>query len=114
MEQMSAEEQHYAEASQETQRQRGWHVDRTIPLALVFMLFVQTAGALWWASNVTSRVQAAEVSLSSLAQDSNHRNEQVTRLEVLIDVTGKKLDQIDAQLDEIALYLRGKPVGKNS
>ena len=38
-----------------------WTVDRKIPLALVLTIVLQTAGALWWASKLESRVQAVEV-----------------------------------------------------
>jgi hypothetical protein len=34
-----------------------WHLDKRVPLALIFAIFVQTGGALWWASAITSQTE---------------------------------------------------------
>jgi len=48
-----------------------WHLDRRVPLALIATLFIQTAGAFWWASNISSSVYANEVNIKRLEQQSN-------------------------------------------
>lgn len=82
-------------------------MDRTIPVALVFMIFMQTVAAIWWASNLSSRVQAAESSISQIDTTVALRGERITRLETMLEGVGKKLDHIDNQLDELALFVRG-------
>jgi len=34
-----------------------WHLDKRVPVALIFAIFAQTAGAIWWAANINSRVE---------------------------------------------------------
>jgi hypothetical protein len=97
-----AELQHYADVRSETERVSGWHIDRTIPIALVFAIMVQTAGAFWWAANVTSRVEAAEAKINSLS----FHETRITRVETLTDTIMKKLDHIDNQIDELAIFIR--------
>ena len=44
---------------------RRWHLGREIPLALLFALIVQTCGGIWWAANLTAKVDRA---LDALAE----------------------------------------------
>lgn len=37
-----------------------WTVDKRVPLALILTLAMQTAGAIWWASSVSGRVDQLE------------------------------------------------------
>ena len=46
--------------TEEEKLQGKWHVDKTIPLPLLFAIAVQTAGAVWWASGISSRITALE------------------------------------------------------
>ena len=34
-----------------------WHLDRRVPLALIISLAAQTAGMVWWAASISSRVE---------------------------------------------------------
>lgn len=38
-----------------------WHLDKRVPVALIFTLLFQMAVALWWASGLDSRMQTAEM-----------------------------------------------------
>ena len=47
-----------------------WHLDKRVPVALIFTLLVQTAGIVWWASSITERVVRLEhESVRSLTDD---------------------------------------------
>ena len=37
-----------------------WHLDKRVPIALVFLIIAQTAGAVWWASAVNGSILALE------------------------------------------------------
>lgn len=39
--------------------QSNWHLDKRIPIALIFALIVQTAGAVWWISGIVHRLDVA-------------------------------------------------------
>lgn len=44
-----------------------WKLDRHIPIAVIFALLVQTGGAVWWMSALSSRVESAVA--TNLRQD---------------------------------------------
>lgn len=39
-----------------TARPERWHVGKEIPLALIFALFLQTAGWVWWAATQSAKL----------------------------------------------------------
>lgn len=43
-----------------------WHADKRVPLALIFAMAVQTAGIVWWAGTLTSRVQQHTADIAAL------------------------------------------------
>jgi TolA-binding protein len=45
-----------------------WHLKKEIPVALIFALCIQTAGAIWWASGINNRVEVNETSIVRLQQ----------------------------------------------
>jgi hypothetical protein len=47
-----------------------WHLDKRVPVAIIFAIFMQTAGAIWWASSIQSRVLANENSIARLTDNS--------------------------------------------
>lgn len=67
----------------------GWHLDKKVPLALIFAIAVQTGTAVWWVSAKNS--------------DDTHRDERLARIESVQDKAGetqaKILEQL-ARLDE--------------
>lgn len=44
-----------------------WHLDKRVPISLIFALLLQTAGMVWWAASLSSRVEvnAREISRTS-------------------------------------------------
>ena len=37
-----------------------WHLDKRVPVALIVALFMQTAGAVWWAASIQGRLDTLE------------------------------------------------------
>jgi hypothetical protein len=72
-----------------------WHLDKRVPLALIFALFMQTIAAAWWASNTDSRLSVVEKRLDAAAP----QGDRLTRVEV-------KLETVQAGIDEIKRILR--------
>jgi TolA-binding protein len=53
----------------EPEQLTAWHLDKRIPIALIFTLIVQTAFAVWWVSNLSHRVDnATEINISQEAR----------------------------------------------
>jgi septal ring factor EnvC (AmiA/AmiB activator) len=49
-----------------TGREDPWHLDKRVPLALILALLVQTAGMVWWAATISSRVDNHDREIASL------------------------------------------------
>lgn len=47
----------------------GWHVGKEIPLALLFALFMQTAGAIWWAATMSTKLDDLSYQVAALNAD---------------------------------------------
>ena len=41
-----------------------WHLDKKVPIALMFTIFLQSATAVWWASSIESRMQTVAQSVN--------------------------------------------------
>lgn len=43
-----------------------WHLDKRVPIALIFALAIQSAGAIWWASSISERVTNNTITIEQL------------------------------------------------
>lgn len=72
-----------------------WHVDRTIPLALIIALLTQTAGAVWWARGIDARIEALE-------KGDAGRTAQATQLnDIAIEIAALK-ERTDSVKEDVA------------
>lgn len=62
-----------------TKDNKNWSLDRHIPLALVFAIFTQTAGAFWWASQVQ---YAVESNANNVEKNTNHIEKVLEKIDV--------------------------------
>jgi hypothetical protein len=56
-----------------------WKVDRTVPLAVIVTMALQTVGAVWWAATLSARVNQLETNQVS-SERTGRIEEQVIRL----------------------------------
>jgi hypothetical protein len=75
-----------------------WHLDKRVPLALIFTILVQTAMGFWWASGLTERVSVLERGAVAAAPQADR----LTRVEV-------KIENIQSGVDEIKALIRQRP-----
>lgn len=75
-----------------------WSVDKRVPLALIFMLMVQTAGAIWWAATISGRVEVLEKSQKKSEED--RLGERMKVVEVLIQQVADATNRIERQLSK--------------
>ena len=79
-------------------RDKQWHLDRRVPLALIAMIAAQTFAALWWASGLNTRVEFLERQYVSISPQAG----QIIRLQT-------QLEGIDRNILEIKnALLRGQ------
>lgn len=71
-----------------------WQIDRRIPLALILAIGIQTGGALWWASGLTSRVEVLEKQMA----EAKPQGDRLTRVEVRLDNVVDGISEIKALL----------------
>ena len=72
-----------------------WHLDKRIPVAIIFSICVQTAGVIWWGATTSERL----TNLERRVEASSPQADRLTRVEV-------KLDNITDSINEIKLSIR--------
>lgn len=46
-----------------------WHLSKSVPITLIFVIFVQSATAIWWASSITSKVDSIIIKQAQTDRD---------------------------------------------
>ena len=91
---------------------RHWHLDKRVPVALIITIVMQTIGIVWWAANLSARVDALEVRIRE-ARDNQSR---IVRLEANQAAVSRRMDRmldafrrVEVKLDR--LLLKQQPGG---
>lgn len=71
--------------SKEGDIEKQWHLDRRVPLALILTLVAQTFGFGWWASGLTTRVEALERHQLSTSTQGDRLVRLETQVQYLVD-----------------------------
>lgn len=50
-------------------KQQSWHIGKEIPIALVFAILLQTAGGMWWAATVTTKLNELTYQVAAIDAD---------------------------------------------
>ena len=58
-----------------------WHLDRKVPISLIVAIIVQSAGAIWWASSIESRMQ-------NVAQSDVSQSARIGQVEASVQTQG--------------------------
>lgn len=94
-----------------SEQQETWHFNKNIPIALIFALFAQTAGIVWWASTVTFQINQqteildrfiASTEAENLRQWTriNTSEENITLNSANISLTRQLLQRVETQASE--------------
>jgi cell division protein FtsB len=76
--------------------ERNWHVDRTIPLALILAIGAQTGTAIWWARGLEARVDDLEKANESRADQVSQLNSIAVDIAVLKENVKTTKDDISS------------------
>lgn len=71
-----------------------WHLDRKVPISLIFAICLQTVGVVWMAASANERLNALEQKMLVLAP----QGDRLTRVEVNIEAIKDSLAEIKATL----------------
>ena len=90
-----------------------WHLDRRVPVAIIFTLCLQSAGAIWWASSINERMEQIERRQESQAQRGERADsllaDQGQRIAVLTEAvanTNRNLERLQGELSSTNALLR--------
>ena len=93
----------------ERKKRGSWVIDKHIPLALIFAIFLQTAGAFWWASRVQATIENNDMRITRLeavAMDIARLSERQVRLEVQNENVEKILSRIEHKMEKLRVKIR--------
>ena len=61
-----------------------WHVGKEIPLALIFALFVQTSGWIWWAATQSAKLDTLTSMMSEFRASQYTQNDARRDMEIVL------------------------------
>lgn len=71
-----------------------WHLDKRVPIALIFAMCMQTAGIVWWGATTSEKVTVLKERLDAIAPQADR----LTRVEVNIESIKDSLTEIKQAL----------------
>ena len=76
---------------------RQWHLDKRVPIAIIFAIMAQTASVAWWAARLDSRVGVLEREVAAREQF----QERLVIVETKIHELSAGQRRIEAKLDRL-------------
>jgi hypothetical protein len=78
--------------------QDGWHLDKKVPLGLIFTILVQAGMVIWAIADIKKDVEVLKTQITVLhdrdnAQEANNR--------LIVEQVRAQMDRIDAKLDRL-------------
>lgn len=71
-----------------------WHLDKRVPIALIFAMCVQTAGIAWWGATTSERL----ANLERRVEATSPQADRLTRVEVKLDNIADAIADIKATI----------------
>lgn len=69
-----------------------WHLDKRVPVAIIFAIILQSIAAFWWAATMTEKVAALEIRVARLGDYQTR----LVRVEARSQSTIERLDRIES------------------
>jgi len=79
---------------EEAQAEREWHLDKKVPIALIFTIVLQTVTVVWWAATTSQRLDQVERRQEASASQA----ERIIRLEEKIGVVQQGIGEIKTMI----------------
>lgn len=78
---------------------RQWHLDKKVPLALIFTIAAQTLAIVWWSATANARLDHLERQVNASAPQS----ERIIRLEAKMDAVADAITEVKSFFKRPAL-----------
>jgi uncharacterized protein HemX len=75
-----------------------WHVGKEIPIVLIMAVLAQTAGGIWWMSQMSSKIDNAVLSIAEIKTE-RYTREDARRDRELIEQKIKTMETRDSELE---------------
>lgn len=83
------------------EKRESWHVGKEIPIAMLFAIFMQTAGGIWWAASfsatVTTKLDDLSYQVAALTADKYTQHDAIRDMAL----QNEKIENIKRQIEEI-------------
>lgn len=76
-------------------KKESWHVGKEIPIAMLFAIFLQTAGAIWWAATMSAKLDDLSYQVAALNADKYSQHD-AQRDQAL---TFQKISELEKRID---------------
>lgn len=90
-----------------------WHLDKRVPIALIFAIALQSGGAIWWASSMSERmvqIERRQASAGDRSEAAEQRQaDQGQRIAVLTEAvanTNRNLERLQGEIANTNTLLR--------
>lgn len=82
---------------QDRRKDDRWHVGKEIPIALLFMMGVQTAGGIWWAATLTAKMDDLSFQVAAINAD------KYTKTDAQKDgaLYSQKMSELERRIDKL-------------
>lgn len=68
-----------------------WHLDKRVPVAIIFAIFIQSMGGIWWASSLNERTAQIERRIEGFAQRSQAADREINTIQQSVAVLSAQL-----------------------
>ena len=79
-----------------------WHLDKRVPVALIFAMIIQFAGlvsgGVWFASKLDSKIDAVDARVTVVDRDMNRLSRQISTMADASNVQAVQLGRIEEQI----------------
>lgn len=88
----------------DTGRDNAWHLDKKVPIALIFALVVQGAGAIWWASTMSGDIRGLRSDIDGIkveAKEKSLRFDQIVSLQAEVKGISNSVERLERNVDRL-------------
>lgn len=88
-----------------------WHVGREIPIAVLFMLMLQTGGGVWWLAQMSSKIDRAVDTLAEFKAERYTKEDARRDRELLLSLiaaSDRRQTEYDRRMAQLETHLNGR------
>lgn len=86
-----------------------WHLDKRIPIALIFAVMMQTGAGVWWAASMAARIEHNELRMARLEASELKVHELTSRFDRTLSAIEQGLADTRRSLERIERRIDARP-----